>query len=744
MMRRLLVPVICTVWMLAAARPVSAQVRDVRVLVLDQSGAAVPGALVTLARTGTTLTAGPDGVVVIGAPHTEATSVTITVAAVGFADETRTLVVNDVIDGPVRLVLAPAGYADMVVVTAARGHARLETPAATSVVTAATVLTSAAGAVDDLLRYTPGFSLFRRSSSRVANPTTQGVTLRGVSGSGASRTLVLADGVPLNDPFGSWVYWNRIPQAAIERIEVVRGAAADLYGAEALGGVIQVVTFEPTRTQARLFVDAGSFGTRRGSLYAGAVRRGWSLFSSGELVATDGVLTVAAADRGPVDVPAGSDSRTGTLSAGWQEQGWRAHVRMSGYREERENGTPRQVNETSWRQGSATLGGLVLGGAWQGNLAVGLQDYYQTFTAVATDRRSERLTTTQTTPSDWWMASTSWAREIGRHSLLVGGEWHATDAQVDETRYSTTGVPSGPFVVGGDERRVSAFARSRIALGAGVSMGAGIRFDDWRSTPLDTALPEQSQRFLSPRVSLAWQSAGLWGVHAAGYRSYRTPTLNELHRGFRVGNVQTNPNALLEPERLTGAEAGVLAAARRWSARATGYVSVLDGAIANLTLSSTPAQITRQRRNSDEIRAIGAELEGEFRLAPALTATAQATLTRSEFRGSVATPAIAGNRVPQVPGWAVAAGLTWANPRYATLTAQVRTSASAFDDDLNTLTLGRYTVVDLFAGRSVVRALQAFVAAENVFNVEFDTARTPVRSIGWPRSVRAGLRLFVP
>jgi outer membrane receptor protein involved in Fe transport len=101
--------------------------------------------------------------------------------------------------------------------------------------------------LDDALRATPGFSLFRRSSSRVANPTTQGVTLRGVSGSGASRTLVLADGLPLNDPFGSWVYWNRVPQAAVERVEVAGGAFGDLYGPDALGGVVQILTHAPDR-----------------------------------------------------------------------------------------------------------------------------------------------------------------------------------------------------------------------------------------------------------------------------------------------------------------------------------------------------------------------------------------------------------------------------------------------------------------------------------------------------------------
>jgi outer membrane receptor protein involved in Fe transport len=730
-----LVLVALCLWMSSGAT-LAAQAAGARVLVTDQSGAPVAGARVSVG--GAETVTGPDGIATVA---DAATGTAVTVRADGFGTSTATLGGSDALT---RVVLAPAGFKDAVTVTAARGHAQLETPAATSVVTSAAVLTSAAGAVDDLLRYTPGFSLFRRSSSRVANPTTQGVTLRGVSGSGASRTLVLADGIPLNDPFGSWVYWNRIPQAAIDRVEVLRGAAADLYGAEALGGVIQVLSFEPTRTQLRAFVDGGSYGTARGSLYGGGVRGGWNLFASGEAVGTDGVVTVAEEDRGPVDVEAGSDYRTGTLSAGWQEGGWRAGVRASAYREERENGTPLQVNDTTWRQYAGNVGGLLAGGIWQASVAGGSQSYYQTFTAVAANRETERLTTEQTTPSDWWLTSGTWARDIGAHSFLAGAEYHDTSAQVDEIRYSLTGVPSGPFVVGGDERLASGFARVRFALGGSWTLGAGARVDSWKSTPIDPTLPTQSQSFFSPRLSLGWQGDGAWGVHVAAYRSYRTPTLNELHRGFRAGNVVTNPNPLLEPERLTGAEGGVLYTAPRWSARATTFYNVLDGAIANITLSSTPTQITRQRQNSDEIRAVGAEVEGEFRLSSTLTLNGQLTLTNSEFRGSVATPAIAGNDVPQVPGWGVATGLTWADPRLLTINAQLRASDDAYDDDLNTLVLGRYAVVDLFFGRSLVRQLNVFLAVENLFDEEYDTARTPVRSIGWPRTLRTGVRVFLP
>lgn len=711
--------------------PTAAAAQGARIVVVDQSGAPIAGASVTAGRT--PLETGTDGAV-----DWEGTD-PVTVSAPGFADQT----VTPRPTGETRVVLVPAAITDRVTVTAARGDARLATPASATVLTSAEVLTSAAGAMDDLLRYTPGFSLFRRSSSRVANPTTQGVTLRGVSGSGASRTLVLTDGVPLNDPFGSWVYWNRVPQAAIDRVEVLRGTTGDLYGADALGGVVQVLTFTPGAPRVRAFVEGGSFNTARGSLYGGGSRGQWSIFASGEAVTTDGAYVVADDQRGVVDARADSDYRTGVVNVGWARESTRANVRVSGFREERGNGTPLQVNDTTWRQVAATGGGIVAGGAWQATVSRGSQDYYQTFSAIVTDRSSERLTTEQTTPSDFTQASAQWVGSIGRHSFIVGGELHDTDATVEEFRYSTTNVRTGPFLVGGDELLTAGFLRTRIALADEWTLSAGARVDGWKTASIDPAIADRTETFFSPRVSLAWQRAGV-GVHVAASRSYRTPTLNELHRGFRAGNVVTNPNALLEPERLTGVEAGLLGRSGRVSGRVTGFFNTLDGAIANITLSSTPTQITRQRANSDEIRAYGAEFEADVRASAALSFTGQLTLTSSEFRGSVATPAIAGNKVTQVPAWSAAAGVVWTDPRIATLNLQVRASDKAFDDDLNTLELRRYAVVDVFAGRNVWRSLQAFAAVENLFDSDFDVARTPVRSVGWPRSVRVGVRAFLP
>src|SRR5687767_10590094 len=289
--------------------------------VVDISGAVVPDAEVVVTSTdGRTVTVRTDA---DGNFDAGLMASRVRVASEGF--ETADIQVSG--PGAVQVVLRPTNFADSVVVTATRGAERLPTAASSTVLTAAELSNIAAGALDDALRTTPGFTLFRRSSSRTANPTTQGVTLRGVSGSGASRTLVLADGVPLNDPFGSWVYWNRVPLAAIDRVEVVRGGAGDLYGPDALGGVIQLLTFSPTRPRLRGSLEGASHSTGRASLFGGTTLAGWTATAAGEWLGTDGVLTIGPESAGLVDVPADSDYKTGFVSLGTQRDNWRASVR---------------------------------------------------------------------------------------------------------------------------------------------------------------------------------------------------------------------------------------------------------------------------------------------------------------------------------------------------------------------------------------------------------------------------------
>jgi outer membrane receptor protein involved in Fe transport len=722
--------------------------------VVDISGAVIPGAeVVVTSRDGRTSTVVTD---TDGNFDAGVLAARVRVSSTGF--ETANVEISG--SGPVQIILRPVNFADSVVVTATRGAERLPSAASSTVLTSAELSNMAAGALDDALRLTPGFTLFRRSSSRVANPTTQGVTLRGVSGSGSSRTLVLADGVPLNDPFGSWVYWNRIPMAAVEKVEVVRGATGDLYGAGALGGVVQLLTVQPSRTRARATIDGGSHDTFRGSLFVAGEKNGWNASGAYEGVDTAGVFVLGSEVRGAVDTRADSDYNTGYGTFGYRGNNWHVTGRGAGYSEDRNNGTVVQVNNTDWHQFSVDAGGYLVGGVLELHGIGSSQDYYQTFSAVAAGnaatglRPTERLTFEQFIDTSHRAFNAQWTKPVRKLTMIVGAEMRHTESAQDELRYalvSGANTKSGPFVSGGTENVAAAYARANIAVTDALTVEVGARADSWESTPLppqlpsDPQLPSKDVTYVSPRAAFS-AHVGRFQLQASTYYANRTPSLNELHRRFAVGNTVTLANAALEPETLTGVEGGVLTQFNRASLRATAFVNSLDGAISNITLSQTPAAITRQRQNADKIDAKGVELEVDSRFTNTLSANGQIVFTSSHFRASPRTsetPALVDKFVPQVPKVQGAVAITWADPRLVTVGTQIRFSGEQFDDDLNTaaFVLQKYVVWDGTVSRAIVRGLNAFLAVENITDKEYDTARTPLRSIGWPRTLRVGARI---
>ncbi len=189
-------------------------------VVHDSTGAVVSGAAVVV-RAGSgheqRATTGQDGRFTINAP--DGSDLTVIVRAGGFAEKTTTVPAGRA--GDLDLVLEPATLLETVTVTPTRSEQRLgDIPASVNIISSKDIDASPALVADDVLRQVPTFSLFRRTSSLVAQPTTQGVSLRGLGPSGQSRTLVMLDGIPFNDPFGGWVYWTRVPLDSVDRIEM--------------------------------------------------------------------------------------------------------------------------------------------------------------------------------------------------------------------------------------------------------------------------------------------------------------------------------------------------------------------------------------------------------------------------------------------------------------------------------------------------------------------------------------------
>lgn len=616
------------------------------------------------------------------------------------------------------ILLAQTTVSETITVTATRTETRVaDTPASVVVLTRETLEASAAPTLDDALRQVAGFTLFRRSGSRVANPTSQGVSLRGIGASGASRALVLDDGVPLNDPFGGWVYWGRVPRASLDRVEVLRGGASDLYGSSAMGGVIQFIR----RKDAGITADVsyGAQQTGAASLFAAGNRGGWNGSIAADLFTTGGYVLVRPGERGSVDVSAGSrhSGIDATLRHG------PGFVRASYYDESRDNGTPLQVNETTLAQlaagGELTAGGGVL----SLRAHASDQDYYQTFSAVASDRNSERLTVEQNVPSRGAGGSAQYTSAIGgRHVIIAGTELRSAKGTSEELRFT----PNGTFDVraGGRQRTAAAYVEDLFTISSSVSLTTGVRFDSWQNEGEELQHDETS---LNPRVALLVRANDALSFSATAYRAFRAPTLNELYRGFRVGNVNTLPNADLNAEQLAGFELG----ARMRSVRLTAFLMNVSDTIANVTIETTPSLITRRRENLGSTRSIGAELDGEWRLSRDWRASAgwlfvDATVREGDLRGK---------RLPQVPRHQATAQLAWRG-----VGTQLRWSAMQFDDDRNERALDAYFVADLFASHPIADGIDATLAVENALDEDVEASATPVITLGQPRAWRIGVR----
>jgi len=749
--------------MLLAVAPAAFSQTPVQGTIQDTSGAAVVGADVTVRSAGFSshvVTDSKGMFIFSGLPQP---SGTIEVRAEGFAVEEKTWSVNSEGSAQLQFTLRPAVAREQVIVSAARTQIGLnEAPGSSVLLSEADVKAAPALSIDDILRQVPGFSLFRRTGSRFGNPTTLGVSLRGLGASGASRALVLQDGVPLLDPFGGWVYWDRVPREAIASAEVFRGGSSGLYGSNALGGVIQVFTREPVGPAIKVETSYGNENSPDLSLWAGEKIGRWEGQVETDMFRSDGYILVPSSLRGAVDTPINSEHGTvgGGLGYAWKTDN-RVFARGTWFADARNNGTPVQTNDT--RMGSSAVGlDTQLGAA--GSLAlrgyIDTESYNQTFSSIAPSRMTEALTNIQHVPAQDEGASAQWTRALGKSQTLLAGLDFRESIGASEEQIISSGTHTFTNVSGGRQRAIGFFAEDILRLYSKWTVIAAVRGDNWRNlegvfsrTPIAipgpgtlTNFPDRSENAFSPRLSVLRALTSNLSVTASGYRSYRAPTLNELYRSFRQGNAVTGNNPTLEAEHLTGAEGGLnlKSLAGKLDLRGTYFWSQIVNPIANVTLSSTPALITRQRQNLGRTQSQGVELDGVIKISKDLEVSGGYVYTSATVLSFSANPALVGLDIPQVPRHQFTFEGRYWNPRYLLLTVQGRFIGSQFDDDQNQLPLGRFFILNLMASRSLRRGVEVFAAAENVFDQNYLIARTPTPNLGPPVLFRLGLRYEHP
>jgi vitamin B12 transporter len=619
--------------------------------------------------------------------------------------------------------------------------------------------------LDQALESAPGVSLFRRTTSLSANPTTQGVSLRSIAGSGAGRALVTLDGAPVNDPFGGWVIWTALPSEGLEGATIVRGAGAGPYGAGALTGVITLHERGARDGLGALDVSAGERGAYRGAVSGGTQ----SVLVTASAETNDGYTPVRGKVAGAADVPLTLKDSSAAVRVQHDFNGIEAAVRAEVFEERRDAGLLGAHSKATGTAETITLAQPATQGVggWRLQVWTRTSDLANTSVAVAAGRATTTPANNEfSTPATGYGVNAA----LQGHWGVATWEFGADGRWALGTDHEQFRVVNGAYTMGRDAGGQTfvggVYAESAYDQGPWLVTG-GARIDAWNSTDarrhefvlatgvttLNSPTPNASGTVPTGRVGVRYTIApDLW-LRTAAYAGFRAPTLNELHRPFRVGNDVTEANPLLRPEKLYGLEAGIGGEAMfHWQ---TGlFYNQINDPVTNVTIGVGPGTIAalpragfipaggtlRQRQNAGEIDAWGVEGEASGDITPALDWRTAFAFTHARVDGRSSAPQLTGKRPAQTPAWTVTGGLDWRASEKLTLSTSVRYVSTQYDDDQNTRRIAPGAEWNGRAAWSVGPAKEVYLAIDNIADAKISTGKTAdfVDSYSEPRTFRVG------
>jgi vitamin B12 transporter len=607
---------------------------------------------------------------------------------------------------------------------------------------------TASGRIEDVLSTVAGFQQFRRSDSRSANPTAQGVTLRALGGNATSRALVLLDGVPMLDPFFGHVPLSAIAPERLAAVRVTRGGGSGAFGAGAVAGTIELTSAD-ARTLGR--ASGALLASQRGetemsAMIAPELGAGFAVMG-GRWERGQGFHTAPRSQRVPASTRAGYESWSLSFRAVAPiGDSLEVQARALVFDDHRTLRFAGADNSSSGQDASLRLVGR---GPWQFDMLAYVQarDFSNVIISAATFRKTLDQ---HKTPSTGLGGKVELRPPVGGgHVLRLGGDLRIASGELQEEPWAA-GAITAYRRAGGRNSDLGIYAEDDWAIGPLV-LTAGLRADRWtirgghfRETDAlgavtrDNRFAARAGWATSFRGGAVWNAGGGFALRAAGYSGLRLPSLNELYRPFVVFPVTTRANAALRNERLRGYEVGIdFRAGDDLSLSLTAYDNRVRHAIANVTLGSN----LRERRNVDAIRARGLELAAGLRLGQ-VSLDGSLALTDAEVQGSGASAPLDGMRPAQTPRIAASGRLTWRPATDWLVSASVRRTGAQFEDDLETDRLPAATTLDVYGEVPLSRGAAIVLRGENLLGETIITRKQGESiDLGAPRTIWAGIRL---
>jgi outer membrane receptor protein involved in Fe transport len=650
------------------------------------------------------------------------------IAVCGLTAVGRTAFAADAVDG------APTQVGEVVVTATRDARALREVPASVSVVTATEIQQTPAKSLDDILRRVPSVDVPISASYQI-HPTADNVSMRGLGG---IRALVLLDGVPLNDPFFGYVQWSRVPLETIDRVEIVRGGGATLWGNYAMGGVINVISKPPTETELVLQGGAGSYGTYRANGYGALVASdavrlgldfGWNH--------TDGFQTAPKDQRVPIDVPTAFTAYNGALTGAFNlSPNLQAHARIGYFDDHQTLGSRLSTNkQRTWTYSADATENL--GAAGELTLTAFHDD--SRFQTDNTDTPSnaafgtaEFVQNRHFTPVHDTGASLIWSKTLTGwlHSVSVGADYHGISGSDTADIFIDTGQQIRTDVGRGRQQFLGVFAQASIKPIDALEILASARYQDFKNyDAFDGSpgglghVPDQRASSFDPRVSVRYAVNDDFALRAAAYKAFRAPTLDNLYRAFATPSGIFFGNPALQPETLEGGEVGFDFNHGPLRTQVTAYTNTIKNLItfANLPDSQLPPGFFFGTRNinAGEARSRGVEAEVNWLAGRGWTLNAGYTYADSTITQSVLDPASVGKQQAGIPPHKLSAGVTYEGPGGWRISPQVRWVSKSWGDNDNTLPVDGHFVADLAASYPISRKLELYAQIENLFDTTY-------------------------
>jgi outer membrane receptor protein involved in Fe transport len=679
-----------------------------------------------------------------------------------------------------------------ITVSAGRGSALDKLDVSTTLMNREQIQAMPETGVDQIVNRIPGVWLPNIPTGQL-HPTAQPVNIRGFGTSTTINTLVMVDGVPINDPYFRTINWSTIPKNSVERIEVIRGGGAtSLWGNMAMGGVINIITREPNRTGAAADVSYGSYNTttaeaagsvvvndkvKAGASYNHAQSSGYNL-TPAQYQNYNLVPTASKADNIAASVfLTPSDKLKLFAKAYWNqtyEDGlvWTfAHNNWSTYR--LLLGGSYQIDE----QSSINASGWVAGGSF-GTINVASGSY----TLNNINATNQFVSQIEASPSADQGGSIFYEANFGPlRDVKIGVDGRRTLITDYNSLFASVTANPTTFVTNGEHRFQGVFGQGTYRFtGVPVDITVGVRGDFWQALNASVltqnsstlnVVPNTSASSFDPRVGLKFYASDEVTVRGAIYRNFSAPGMNQMYRSFASGTSLTATNPNLQPMTNFGQEVGLDFEWKGFTLSGTYFNNNLNNFIDFVTVCNTnpvcaapfvtaaglsPAFTTiRQYQNVGNAAFQGFELIATWQPFEQLRLMASFTNTVAYLTSST-NPALVrtGVQLGQVPSYMFTAGVEWRPIENLVLTASMKSFPPYWNDTGHTQLNDGATLIDLGVRWSPAKDVDVYGSIQNLTNVQFlasgysltsfegsIVSATSIPQLGMPLTAVAGLRV---